>query len=123
MTYDARSRAQLRAALVFWRQAMCNSRVQPSEIPECQIIFGQVDALPLTEEEITDLIHTLMYTTIYTSIPKASKRHKIGAHRIRREFHRFGIKPEVGTRWYTMTDMIAAINRIRRRDGKTRNTT
>jgi hypothetical protein len=110
----------MRAALALWKQAVKNSNIHPAEIPAVKAIFLYDGFLPVDEMRIDAIMETLEQDVVYATIAPSAKRYGISRQKLARELSKIEAVPVPGTTIYNLSDIITCVNRIRRREGPSR---
>lgn len=112
-------RGQVQAALEFWVAVGNSSRTHPSEHPQVKVFFEKNGTLPMTNQEIRDLIFTLNAPVPVTTIPLfvAGFGREISEYAVRQEVKFQGIKPVLGRSVYSTSDLLPTVVAIREKYG------
>jgi hypothetical protein len=109
-------RAQIRAALKLWQTVARTSNTHPSEIPSVKAEFIVDGTMPLVDARVESLIDALEGEIVYTTVTLAAERYGMGKLRLKRQLDKSGLLPVPGSKVYSLSDIIFAVNEIRERD-------
>lgn len=109
-------RTQIQAALAFWVAVGDSSRTHPSEHVSVKMLFKLNKTLPLTNDEIENLIFVLHHKTSAVTTISQLAAHLPGVteHRLRKEVRNLSILSLVrGTGVYALGALLPAVRKIR----------